>query len=133
MFRSTPTLAAALAAVTLMAAAGTAEAHAHLVTSTPAADSTVGHIKHIELHFTEALAPKFSTVDLVMTGMMMGGKMTADHMQITKLTTTLSPADPATLLVDLKAPLAAGGYTLTWHAVAANAHRTEGVVNFKVQ
>jgi methionine-rich copper-binding protein CopC len=133
MSRPISILTASVAAVALLAAAGAAEAHAHLVSSTPAADSTVGHIKHIELHFTEALAPKFSTVDLTMTSMMMGGKMTPDNMKIGKLTTSAAPNDPATLLVDLKAPLAPGGYTLNWHAVAANGHRTEGAVNFKVQ
>ena len=120
MSRSMPTLAAALAAATLMAAAGTAQAHAHLTASTPAAGSTVGHIKHIELHFTEALAAKFSTVDLVMTSMAMGGKMVDDHMPITKLTTSLSPTDPATLLVELKAPLSARAGVLAGLAAVAS-------------
>jgi methionine-rich copper-binding protein CopC len=132
MTRSLPALAAA-AAASLLASAGAAEAHAHLVTSDPAEGAAVGHIKHIELHFTEALTPKFSTVNLTMTSMMMGGKMTPDNMAITKLTNDLAPGDAKTLMVELKSPLPPGGYTLNWHAVAADAHKSEGVVKFTVQ
>ena len=59
-----PLLALAAAAALLAAATG-AQAHAHLVKATPAANAVVAAPKNLCLTFSEKLEPKFSGVDLM--------------------------------------------------------------------
>jgi methionine-rich copper-binding protein CopC len=118
--RSAAALAAALGA---LLAASQAEAHAKLVSATPAANAAGPAPKAVVLHFSEAVAPKFSGFDLTKAD---GGKVTvAVHV----------PAkDQKTVIGAVPAPLAPGLYRVSWHAVAADdGHRTTGDFNFTVQ
>ena len=53
-------------------------------------------------------------------------------MKMSGLTTKVG-ADGKTLVITTKAPMPAGGYTLDWHAVAADTHRVEGSFSFTVK
>ena len=52
-----------------LALAGTAQAHAKLVSSLPAANATVAKPSKIVLTFNEKLVAKFASTTLTMTGM----------------------------------------------------------------
>jgi copper resistance protein C len=119
--------------VAALAIAGAAQAHPHLLSSTPADQATAAPTAQIELHFSEPLEPKFSGADLVMTGMMMNGQMTNMPMKMGALAAATDPTDPKTLVLTAKATLAPGGYRLDWHAVSTDTHRTQGALSFIVK
>lgn len=119
---------AAIAATMLVA--GVAQAHPKLVSASPAADSVVAKPTKIELHFSEKLVPAFSGVDLVMTGM--PGMSGHAPMKVKDLPATVG-SDGKSLVATPKAPLPAGDYKLSWHAVAGDSHRIEGSYTFKVK
>ena len=124
---------AALSGVLLSLSAAQALAHATLVSSVPAASATVASTSKIDLHFSEALVEKFSGAELSSTRMMMGDKMMDHVMKIDGVSTALDPADKKTMIVTLKAPLAAGAYKLVWRAVAGDTHRSQGDHSFTVK
>lgn len=100
-----------------------AMAHAALVSSDPAPNSTVAAPKAIKLTFSEKLAPAFSGFSISMQdhGMTvkLGGKMSEDGKSII--------GTPA-------APLMAGAYKVSWHAASTeDGHRMEGSFNFTVK
>ncbi|MCX4147109.1 copper homeostasis periplasmic binding protein CopC [Paraburkholderia madseniana] len=116
----------ALRALTFGAAAlvmtSTAFAHAHLVSSEPAANAEVATATEVTIHFTEPLEPAFSRIELSDAS----GK----------------PAAPAASQVDqsdakvmhLALPqLTAGRYAVHWIAVATDGHRTQGNFAFIVK
>jgi copper resistance protein C len=103
-------------------AAGQASAHAKLVSSSPAAASTVAAPKTITLTFNEKLAPAFSTFELTM----------ADGMK-TPVKTTVSK-DRKSITGAPQGKLTPGGYRIAWHVAAADdGHRMDGVVAFTVK
>ena len=114
--------AAATAAMALLTAAQ-AQAHAKLVSSTPAEGATVAAPKQIVLKFGEKLQPKFSTAHLMMPAM--------NNMDMPVKATVAK--DGVTMVVTPKAALAAGAYTVHWQAVTADTHKMEGKVNFTVR
>ncbi len=109
---------AALAALAGLAMASGAEAHAHLVSSTPAADATVAAPKSVTLKFSEKLMPRFSTLALAGPG---GEAPAAVKVKGDTLTATPSK------------PLAAGAYTATWTVVSADTHKVDGHIAFTVK
>ncbi|MBO9575431.1 MAG: copper homeostasis periplasmic binding protein CopC [Sphingobium sp.] len=117
--------ASILIASTLLAAAPLA-AHPKLVSTTPAAKTTVKPTNKIELHFNEKLVAQFSGGDVTMSAMpgMADMPMTAK---------SSLGADGKTLVLTLAAPLPEGGYTVAWHAVAADTHRINGSFAFTVK
>jgi copper transport protein len=116
-------LGAALIALTLVVAAPRAlEAHARLISSSPAAgatlDATPGSIR---LTFSENAMPAFSGIELTSpAGPVALGPLTAD-----------SPSR-LTLLVSIPGELAPGTYTVTWHAAAGDGHPTRGMFKFVI-
>ena len=62
----------AVAAAALLAVAGAASAHAHLVSSDPVAGSTVAAPRAIVLTFSEKLEGKFSGATLIRDGAPLG-------------------------------------------------------------
>ena len=113
-------LGGALAAALLLSATQ-ALAHAHLVSSTPAANATVAAPKAITLTFNEKLEPKFSGFELAMAdGMAVAIKTSVSQ---NRLAIVGTPSQP----------LAPGAYKVTWRAVAGDAHRMQGVVTFTVR
>ena len=114
-----PTLAV-LAAAASLTLATQAHAHAKLVGSTPAADTTATAPKQITLQFNEKVQPNFSGVELTMGGAPV------------KLTTTVA-RDRMTLVGAPARPFAAGVYRVKWHAVTADTHRMQGAYSFTVR
>ena len=116
--------ARSLVAVLSLAGAGSALAHADLASADPAADSTVKTVPAaISITFTEAVEPKFSSIDVVDTK----GKRFDDGKAQT------APDNGKRLSVGLK-PLAPGTYKVIWHAMSADdSHMTKGSYEFTVQ
>jgi methionine-rich copper-binding protein CopC len=114
-------VAAALAAgFTLLPVA--AFAHAHLDHASPAVGSTVAQApKEISLWFTEALEPKFSTIEVRDTQ----GK------PVQSGPATLARDNTAQLRVPLKA-LTPGTYKVIWRVLSVDTHRTQGDFTFRV-
>ena len=113
-----PFLVLALAAMPALA-----HAHAHLVTSVPAAGSDVAQAADIRIDYTEPVDPAKTTVALT----------DAAGRAVALAAPTIDPARETTLVAHVQAPLAAGAYTVAWHAVAArNGHETQGTFGFKV-
>ena len=114
----------ALTAVALLASllgASAAFAHAHLKSASPAEDSTVTAPKDLRLTFSEGVEATFSKVSLSKDGteVAIKGLETPD-------------ANKKILVVTPAAPLAVGTYTVEWHAVSVDTHKSEGTYRFKV-
>ena len=107
----------------VMAIAGSANAHPKLKSASPAADvSTNSFPKEIRLNFSEGVIAKLSGLELkdeagkaIPTGVPMN-----------------DPADRKQLVVPLPASLAAGRYTVNWHAVSEDTHRVKGEYSFEI-
>ncbi|HCF8017812.1 CopC domain-containing protein YobA [Klebsiella aerogenes] len=114
------------AAVFLSAMLTTASAfaHAHLQQQIPAADSTVSvSPQALTLTFSEGVELSFSSVTLsgpqnkpVATGKL-----------------ARSDGNKAQLTLPLNEPLAAGEYTVEWHVVSVDGHKTKGQYHFSVK
>ncbi|HDU5811297.1 TPA: CopC domain-containing protein YobA [Klebsiella aerogenes] len=114
------------AAVFLSAMLTTASAfaHAHLQQQIPAADSTVSvSPQALTLTFSEGVELSFSGVNLngpqnkpVATGKL-----------------ARSDGNKAQLTLPLNEPLAAGEYTVEWHVVSVDGHKTKGQYHFSVK
>ncbi|ENZ3963879.1 CopC domain-containing protein YobA [Klebsiella aerogenes] len=114
------------AAVFLSAMLTTASAfaHAHLQQQIPAADSTVSvSPQALTLTFSEGVELSFSGVTLsgpqnkpVATGKL-----------------ARSDGNKAQLTLPLNVPLAAGEYTVEWHVVSVDGHKTKGQYHFSVK
>lgn len=113
-----PILAAALAAPLLLAGFD-ADAHAHLVTSSPAENAAVAAPKAIAMKFSEKLEGKFSGADL----MKADGTAVPARSKVAAKSITATPA----------AALAPGAYKVMWHAVAADGHKSTGQYSFTVK
>ena len=102
--------------------AGTAFAHAHLKVSSPAAGSTVAAPAMINLTFSE-------DVDLKFTGIKLAGP---DGNEIAIGDSMLMDND-TTLMVTPAGTLGFGAYTVDWHALSKDGHKTSGTFTFTVQ
>lgn len=121
MTRSRRTLLAGCLA--FLAFGGQASAHAHLKSATPPADGSVTSAPpELELTFTEGVELKFSGVEVVGPA--------KEAVKVGKA--TLKPGDDATLVVPVTAPLRAGRYTVDWHVLSTDGHRTNGSYAFTV-
>lgn len=108
-----------LAAIFLLAAPP-AFAHAMLRGSDPAVGSTVKTPPtEVSLTFSESVDPGLSHVEVTDA---QGARVDAGMLR-------LDPANPNRLLVALK-PLVAGTYTVMWHAVSTDTHKTQGKFTF---
>lgn len=117
-------LFAALAGSAALLLAGSAFAHAHLVTSTPAANATVAAPTTISLTFNEKLTPAFSNFELSMPAM--------NGMKVTVKTTVSK--DHLTIVGTPKGKLMPGAYLITWHAASTDdGHKMDGTIPFTVK
>ena len=110
---------AILAALAATALATSAQAHAHLVKTSPAADAQVAAPAVLNLTFSEKLEPKFSNAKL----------MKADGTPVA----VKSVAKGVDVNAKPVAPLAAGAYKVMWQAVAADGHKMTGAYSFTVK
>ena len=116
MFRAVASLAFAMVA-------SAAFAHALLEKAVPAVGGTVsGSPKEIRIKFSEGVEPRFSGIALATDAGAAAptGKASVD------------PADNATLIAPVPQPLKPGVYTVTWHVVSVDTHKTQGSFNFTV-
>jgi copper resistance protein C len=97
-------------------------AHAQLEKATPAVGGTVASASEIRLEFSEGVEPKFSKVSVTGPGgaVPLGAAKT-------------EPSNQAVLIVPISKALAAGAYTVHWHAVSVDTHHTQGTFEFTVK
>ena len=99
-----------------------AVAHAALVQSDPAPNSTVAAPKELKLTFSEKIAPAFS-----------GFGVSMNHGMTVKLKGRLGE-DGKTIIGTPSEPLMAGTWTVSWHAASVvDGHRMEGTFDFTVK
>lgn len=110
-----------LAGLFVLGAAAPALAHAHLTGSEPADKAEVAAPTTLTLSFSEGLEIAFSGVEIDGPSGPVSGVSAA------------LGADGKTLLVTLPAPLPAGAYTVVWHALASDGHKTTGSYGFSVK
>lgn len=116
-------IAAAIAAIALLANAGTAHAHAHLRSAVPAVDSTVpASPPELAITYTEGVEPRFSTIDV----------RDAAGARVDKADAHTAPGDNKVFSVGLAA-LPPGTYTVTWRVTAVDTHKTDGTFHFTVK
>jgi methionine-rich copper-binding protein CopC len=120
----------ALSAFTAASAPTIASAHPKLVSSNPAANSTVSKPTRITLTYSEKLVAPLTGVELTMISM--PGMANHKPMKVTGFKKSVG-GDGKTLVVTLPRPLPAGGYNLKWHAVGGDTHRILGDLNFRVR
>lgn len=114
-----PALALILAAATLLSVSQ-AQAHAKLVSATPAENATVAAPQVITLKFTEKLQSKFSGFGLTRNGAAVPVKVSVGEDQLSLVG---APARP----------LSSGAYEVNWHAVTSDTHRMQGAYSFTVR
>jgi methionine-rich copper-binding protein CopC len=107
-----------LSALLAFIIAGPAFGHTHLSKSVPAAGATVSAPQEIVLTFTEPLEPAFSTVEL---------SDEAGH----AIKTDKAAVKDNVMRVPLKS-LPVGRYTVKWHALSVDTHRSQGEFSFTV-
>ncbi len=103
--------------------AGAAWAHAHLVSAEPSVGGTVAATDTLRLNFSEDIEIVFSKVELT----------AANGKDAGAASSTLDPKDKKVVVVKLPAMLAPGSYTVHWHVVSVDTHRTEGTFAFTVK
>jgi methionine-rich copper-binding protein CopC len=112
-----------LAAILALGLAGRAFAHAHLKSATPADKSTVKSSPgELDLTFTEGLNLKFS-----------GIKVTGADKTAVKLGNSMLMQNDTVLMVPVSETLGAGTYTVEWHALSTDGHKTNGSYTFTVK
>jgi len=115
-------IAAVAVLVAVVFAAPDARAHAFLDHASPAVGSTVpSPPAAVTMWFTQQLEPAFTTAVVTdKAGNNVGSAAAA-----------IDSKDPTELRVPLK-PLSPGTYTVTWHALSVDTHRTQGHFTFDV-
>jgi methionine-rich copper-binding protein CopC len=98
-------------------------AHAHLAAATPAMDSIVATSPaELDLKFSEAINLKFS-------GVKVAGP---DKAIVATGAASIAAGDESTLVVPVST-LAAGVYTVDWHVLSKDGHKTHGSYTFTVK
>ena len=122
MAKSTRTFGLAVALT--LGLTGQALAHAELKSATPPVNGTVTAApSEIDLEFTEGVNLAFTGIELKGPG-----KKT-----VATGKAALRAGDDTTLVVPLTGTLAAGTYTVTWHALSTDGHKTHGSYRFTVK
>lgn len=114
-------LSAAGALATVLLLAGQADAHAKLVSASPAAAATVASPKTIVLTFSERMTPAFSGFDVVDSA----GAVVPVKTSVSKDGKTIT-GTPAQVLRP-------GGYTVNWRIASSDGHRMTGSTTFVVR
>lgn len=114
---------AALAGATALVVSSPAWAHAHLVSSNPAANAAVAVApKVITLTFNEKLVPAFSKFELTMP----------EHGGMKVPVKTTVSKDGKSITGTPESALTKGAYKIVWSAASADGHKMNGEVAFKV-
>ena len=124
MFYSAKSLTIAMVLLTSVLTSTNVLAHAHLTSAEPAPQSQLTTAPtQLTLHFSEDLEPSFSLATLTYQG----------NKRISTGKVSLSGEGKNSLVVPLKAPLSAGDYQVTWHALSVDGHKTTGTYSFTVK
>jgi len=116
-------VATVLAALALLATPLLLYAHAHLLRSSPAADSRLdAPPKSLTLWFSEQPEVRFTSIQLVDTA---GAPVSLGAV-------AALVADPSAVTVPVSGRLSRGRYTLIWRTAAADGHATSGRFSFSV-
>ncbi len=116
-------VASAFIILSTLGAATQASAHAHLAESVPSDKSTVESAPAaVKMTFTESLNLKFSGIKLI------GPKKAA----VKTGEASLTDQDKG-LTVPVSDALAAGSYTVEWHVLSSDGHKTSGTFSFTVK
>ncbi|MBB4954904.1 methionine-rich copper-binding protein CopC [Agrobacterium vitis] len=119
----TLTILAALSFSAGVALSSQAFAHAHLASVTPADKATVATApKDIDLSFTEGLELKFSGIEVQ-----------GPAKEKIKLGEATLSKDGKDLSVPLTDTLKPGTYTVDWHALSVDGHKSKGSTSFTVK
>lgn len=127
MFKSF--LPSVTAAVALLLVPGVASAHAKLVGSTPAANSTVSKVTSVNLQFNEKVIASTVKAELVMTGM----PGMANHAPMKIPTTSMMGKGGKSMMLMVKRALVPGTYKVKWSAAGADTHRMGSEFSFTVK
>ncbi len=106
----------------LLVLSGAACAHAMLESASPPVGGAVASPSQISITFSEGVEPKFSGIAVSGPGgaVPLGKAATA-------------PGDNKVLVVKVGKTLAPGSYTVKWHAVSVDTHRSQGHFDFTVK
>ncbi|WP_240733903.1 copper homeostasis periplasmic binding protein CopC [Herbaspirillum huttiense] len=96
-------------------------AHAHLKTAIPGDQAVVASPAELTLTFSEGLNLKFS-----------GVKLSGPDQKEVKLGEAMLMDEGKSFMVGIPARLAPGTYTVQWHALSVDGHKTEGSYSFSV-
>ncbi|MBS0270737.1 MAG: copper resistance protein CopC [Proteobacteria bacterium] len=108
----------AIISLAVVATTSFAEAHASLDSASPAVGSTVSSSPgQVTLRFTEGLEPKFSGAQV--------------HNSAGARVDTGSSVSGSTMRIGVK-NLGPGAYTVEWHALSVDTHKTQGSFTFHV-
>jgi hypothetical protein len=100
-----------------------ARAHAFLDHAEPKVGSTITRPPaETKIWFTQELEPAFSTIEV----------SDAQGNEVDKKDTHLDSKDKSLLIVSLP-PLSPGTYTVAWHVVSVDTHKTQGHYQFTVK
>jgi methionine-rich copper-binding protein CopC len=106
----------------MLGVSGSALGHAFLDHAAPPVGSTLNAPPaRVQLWFTQELEPAFSGIEVD----------DANGVRVDDSKVTLDPNDATSLSVGLK-PLQPGTYTVHWHVLSIDSHRTEGSLTFEV-
>lgn len=104
-------------------AATAAFAHARFQKATPPVGGTVASASEIRLEFSEGVEPRFSGLTLTDSN---GAAAPLGQPKT-------DPENKSVLIVPIKVSLPPGLYTVRWHAVSVDTHRTQGEFSFTVK
>jgi methionine-rich copper-binding protein CopC len=114
----------ALAVAGTLGLTGQALAHAELKSATPPVNGTVTTSPpELDLEFTEGVNLAFTGVTLKDPG----------KKAVATGKAALQPGDDTKLVVPLAGTLPAGTYTVAWHALSTDGHKTHGTYAFTVK
>lgn len=107
-----------------LAASPAVFAHAHLKHQYPAADANVTAAPQaLTLNFSEGIEPKFS-----------GVKVAGSQQQAVKIgAVKRNDNDKTQLIAPIEQALTPGEYTVEWHVVSVDGHKTQGSYRFSVK
>ena len=113
-----------VAAIGLSIISTVALAHAMLQRANPPVGGTLKiSPTEIKLQFSESVEPKFSGITLT----------ASDGMVLPTSQPTVDPQNRSVLTVEVGEKLDQGTYTVRWHAVSVDTHRTEGSFTFTIE
>ena len=116
--------AGALLAFVVSCFAGSAQAHTHLKTSSPAAGATLATTPTESARSSTRRSRRASSHVSVETN---AGQAVADG------AAARDPSDKTTLVLRLAEPLKPGAYKVTWRVISADTHKVKGSFTFQVR